>query len=117
MAAGRSARLFSTQSASFSPCSVTGLPQAVFADACSRTIANALPLTSDYRLIQHGERRLELIADCSPAALAHCQAQLMALFARQSIATDRLEWRLTAQAVLPQFDRKRRRIVRRAEEA
>lgn len=59
-------------------------PQAVFADACSRTIANALPLTSDYRLIQRGEHRLELIADCSPAALAHCQAQLIALFARQA---------------------------------
>ncbi|MFU0757141.1 putative F390 synthetase-related protein [Serratia marcescens] len=92
-------------------------PQAVFADACSRTIANALPLSSDYRLIQRGERRLELIADCSPAALAHCQAQLIALFARQGIATERLEWRLTAQAVLPQFDRKRRRIVRQAEVA
>jgi len=92
-------------------------PQAVFADACSRTIANALPLTSDYRLIQRGEQRLELIADCSQAELAHCQAQLIALFARQGIATERLEWRLTTQAVLPQFDRKRRRIVRQAEEA
>ena len=91
-------------------------PQAVFADACSRTIANALPLTSDYRLIQRGEHRLELIADCSPAALAHCRAADRAVRS-PGIATDRLEWRLTAQAVLPQFDRKRRRIVRRAEEA
>ncbi|CAI0694993.1 putative adenylate-forming enzyme [Serratia entomophila] len=89
-------------------------PQVVFADLCSRAIANALPLSCDYRLIQHGERRLQLLADCSTEQLAHCQAQLSALFARQGIAADRLEWQLTTQAVMPQFDSKRRRIIRQA---
>ncbi|WP_413508136.1 F390 synthetase-related protein [Serratia proteamaculans] len=89
-----------------------GQPQVVFADLCSRAIANALPLTSDYRLVQSGERQLQLMADCSEAELAHCQAQLSALFERQGIATAGLEWQLTVQAVMPQFDRKRRRIIR-----
>ncbi|CAI1729626.1 F390 synthetase-related protein [Serratia proteamaculans] len=89
-----------------------GQPQVVFADLCSRAIANALPLTSDYRLVQSGERQLQLMADCSEAELAHCQAQLAALFERQGIATVGLEWQLKVQAVMPQFDRKRRRIIR-----
>ncbi|CAI1595052.1 putative adenylate-forming enzyme [Serratia proteamaculans] len=89
-----------------------GQPQVVFADLCSRAIANVLPLTSDYRLVQSGERQLQLMADCSEAELAHCQAQLAALFERQGIATVGLEWQLKVQAVMPQFDRKRRRIIR-----
>ncbi|MBO1504245.1 CoF synthetase [Serratia proteamaculans] len=89
-----------------------GQPQVVFADLCSRAIANALPLTSDYRLVQSGERQLQLMADCSEAELTHCQAQLSALFERQGIASADLEWQLRVQAVMPQFDRKRRRIIR-----
>lgn len=89
-----------------------GQPQRVFADLCSRAIANALPLTSDYRLIQSGERQLQLIADCSEAELAHCQRQLAALFERHGIDSAGLEWQLSTQAVMPQFDRKRRRITR-----
>lgn len=89
-----------------------GQPQVVFADLCSRAIANALPLISDYRLVQSGERQLQLMADCSEAELAHCQAQLSALFERQGIASADLEWQLMVQAVMPQFDRKRRRIIR-----
>ncbi len=71
-----------------------GRPQRVFADLCSRAIANALPLTSDYRLIQAGERQLQLIADCSEAELANCQGQLAALFERHGIASAGLEWQL-----------------------
>ncbi|CAI1794101.1 F390 synthetase-related protein [Serratia proteamaculans] len=93
-----------------------GQPQVVFADLCSRAIANALPLTSDYRLVQSGERQLQLMADCSEAELAHCQAQLSALFERQGIASADLEWQLRVQAVMPQFDRKRRRIIRQVAE-
>lgn len=89
-----------------------GLPQLVFADLCSRAIANALPLTSDYRLIQSGERQLQLIADCSEAELAQCRLQLSALFERHGIDSAGLEWQLSVQAVMPQFDRKRRRITR-----
>jgi putative adenylate-forming enzyme len=89
-----------------------GQPQRVFADLCSRAIANALPLTSDYRLIQCGVRQLQLIADCSETELANCQRQLAALFERHGIDSAGLEWQLSTQAVMPQFDRKRRRIIR-----
>lgn len=84
----------------------------VFADLCRRVIANALPAVADYRLFQLSGTQLQLIIDGSPADLAHCQAQLVALFEQQGIATERLEWRLQAQAIMPQFDSKRRRIVR-----
>jgi len=87
----------------------------IFADLCSRAIANALPLTSDYRLIQHARRRLQLIADCTQDELAHCQVHLVNVLGEQGIATDLLEWQLTVQAVMPEFDRKRRRIIRLAE--
>ncbi|TQI81021.1 putative adenylate-forming enzyme [Serratia fonticola] len=83
----------------------------IFADLCRRVIANALPAVADYRLLQQG-KTLQLLADCSPATLAHCQQQLVALFEQQGIATEQLEWQLQAQAIMPQFDAKRRRIVR-----
>lgn len=94
--------------------------QRVFADLCRRVIANALPAVADYRLIQQGHQRLQLLADCHPAELANChpaelancQQQLIALFEQQGIATQRLEWQLQTRAIMPQFDAKRRRIVR-----
>lgn len=92
-----------------------GRMQTVFADLCSRAIANALPLTSDYRLIQLSHTRLQLIADCTQTELEHGCKQLVTVFEQQGIATERLEWQLTAQAFMPKFDRKRRRIVRQAE--
>ena len=91
---------------------LSGEVQSVFADVCSRAIARALPLTSDYRLIQTGRDDLQLISDASGEQLIACQQALIALFTRQGIATDRLRWQLTVQALMPQFDRKRRRIIR-----
>ncbi|MDE1167725.1 MAG: CoF synthetase [Pseudomonas sp.] len=89
-----------------------GEKQVIFADLCTRAIANALPLTSDYRLIQQAEHRLQLVADCSRQALAQCHAQLVAVFEHQGIATELLEWELTVQSVMPAFDQKRRRVIR-----
>lgn len=89
-----------------------GRPQRVFADLCSRIIANTLPLTADYRLVQHGERDLELCADGEAAALERCRDALAENFARQGVAVDQLRWRLVSQAVAHPFDRKRRRIMR-----
>ncbi|MBU6958236.1 CoF synthetase [Pseudomonas sp. CVAP len=89
-----------------------GTPQVIFADLCTRAIANALPLTSDYRLIQQTEHRLQLVADCSQQELAQCHAQLVAVLEQQGIATEPLEWQLTVQTVMPAFDQKRRRIIR-----
>ncbi|AHG22107.1 coenzyme F390 synthetase [Chania multitudinisentens RB-25] len=91
-----------------------GEPQRVFADLCRRVIANALPAVADYRLVQHGGNRLQLMADCPAVALEDCQRQLIALFEQQGIAVEQLEWQLQAQAIMPQFDAKRRRIVRLA---
>jgi putative adenylate-forming enzyme len=89
-----------------------GRPQVIFADWCTRAIANTLPLTSDYRLIQRTGLQLHLVADCSRDELAQCHAQLVAALAQQGIATEALEWQLTVQAVMPAFDQKRRRIIR-----
>ncbi|MBA1190114.1 CoF synthetase [Pseudomonas entomophila] len=92
-----------------------GTPRVVFADLCSRALANALPLSSDYRLIQRSMTQLHLIADCTPADIERSRAALAEVFAQQGIATEALDWQLTVQAVMPQFDRKRRRIVREVE--
>lgn len=92
-----------------------GRPRVVFSDLCSRAIANALPLTSDYRLIQHTKTRLQLVADCSRTEIEHCRDTLASVFRQQGIATEHIEWQLTVQAVMPRFDQKRRRIVRQAD--
>ena len=91
---------------------IDGAPRQVFADLCSRIIANALPLEADYRLVQHGARELQLQAACSSTDLAHCREQLQAGFARQGVATEALDWTLLPNAPTPAFDRKRRRILR-----
>lgn len=89
-----------------------GEEQDVFADVCSRAIARTLPLTSDYRLVQSGERDLTLTSDAPEDALIACQQALIALFTQQGIATASLRWQLNVQPLMPQFDRKRRRITR-----
>lgn len=94
-----------------------GTLRVIFADVCSRAIARSLPLASDYRLIQHATDRLELIADASEPQLADCQQALMALFAGQGIATGQLRWQRVSRPLMPQFDRKRRRIIRLVGEA
>jgi putative adenylate-forming enzyme len=94
-----------------------GGAQRVFADLCRRVMSNALPAVADYRLIQQGHQRLQLLANCSPEELANCQQQLNALFEQQGIDTQRLEWQLQTQLIMPRFDAKRRRIVRLTEAA
>lgn len=89
-----------------------GAPRRIFADLCSRIIANALPLASDYRLMQRGPRDLLLIADCAATEIEHCRRQLAAAFADQGIANGQLRWELLSQPIPSGFDRKRRRIIR-----
>ncbi|KAA9000112.1 CoF synthetase [Affinibrenneria salicis] len=93
-----------------------GRPQVIFADLCSRVIANALPLEADYRLVQQGDSRLHLSASCSQAELERCRDSLIRQFARQNIDTGRLQWRLTAAPIAAPFTSKRRRITRLSEE-
>ena len=94
-----------------------GEPQVVFADACSRVLAQHLPLTADYRLEQSGTANLTLMADCDRAVLEQCRAALDALFARQGILPEKLRWTLKAQPLPAHFASKRRRIVRQKGEA
>ena len=94
-----------------------GEPQVVFADACSRVLAQHLPLTADYRLEQRGAATLMLMADCEHAVLEQCRTALNALFSRQGIAPEKLHWTLKAQPVPAHFASKRRRIVRQKGEA
>lgn len=89
-----------------------GESKPVFADLCSRLIANALPLTADYRLTQHGANCLQLTADCPLADIERCRAALVAGFARQGVAVGTLHWQLASQPIVADFRHKRRRIMR-----
>jgi len=83
----------------------------VFADACSRVIAQTLPLTADYRLLQTSGTHLQLIADGDLMQLEQCRDALNQLFTQQGVETEQLVWQLTAQTLPMQFDAKRRRII------
>jgi len=89
-----------------------GQPCQIFADLCSRIIANALPASADYRLVQRGAHALTLMADCAIPELEHCQRQLVDGFAHQGVDTGSLTWQLLSQSISPDFARKRRRIIR-----
>lgn len=88
-----------------------GTAQTVFADPCSRVLAQMLPLTADYRLMQIAAGDLELIADCNQTVLEQCRVALERLFTCQGIDTSRLAWSLVSQTPPTQFDSKRRRII------
>ena len=94
--------------------SAAGGPVAVFADVLTRAFAQALPPDGDYRLVQHGERALQLHAAHDAAGLAALRAHLEQVLGALGVAVDRLEW--TLDSTLPPFDptMKRRRIVRKA---
>ncbi|KHT15423.1 F390 synthetase-related protein [Pectobacterium brasiliense] len=94
-----------------------GEPQTVFADLCSRIIANALPLHADYRLVQQGDAMLHLSAACSLLELEACRDSLSQQFALQGIDVSRLRWQLSAGEIAPEFTQKRRRITRLKESA
>lgn len=90
-----------------------GNPLTIFADYCSRVIANTLPLTSDYRLIQHTDHCIELVGCCSKAQLSQCQQALNDHFIQQGANVEQLTWKLTPVTALPnEFAQKRRRIIR-----
>lgn len=90
-----------------------GKPLTIFADYCSRIIANTLPLTSDYRLIQHTNHFIELIGCCSEQKLIQCQKALITHFTHQGANINLLHWKLTPVNNIPyQFTQKRRRIIR-----
>lgn len=93
-----------------------GKPITIFADYCSRIIANTLPLTCDYRLIQRSSTVFELIGCCESLYLEKLKNQLMKHFEQQGANTEHLSWNINAVNKLPdefnQFLLKRRRIIR-----
>lgn len=91
-----------------------GNVRVIFADLCSRVLATSLPLTADYRLIQQGACTLHLIADCSVRELKASQLALQSMLKKQGVDIHTIVWELESAAVIPQFDSKRRRIIRRA---
>ena len=94
--------------------STAGEPVAVFADVLTRAFAQALPPDGDYRLVQHGERTLQLHAALDVAGLAGLRAHLEQVLQRLGVDIEGLAW--TMDSTLPPFDptMKRRRIVRKA---
>lgn len=94
--------------------SIHGQQLTIFADLCSRVLAISLPLNADYRLTQQGEQTLHLLADCSQEALEITQQALFAMLEKQGVDMQKLHWKLESAAVIPQFDSKRRRIIRQA---
>ncbi len=91
---------------------VDGKPRVIFADLCSRVLANSLPLQCDYRLLQTGAAQLQLLSDCSEEALMASRDALLAVFEQQNVDIASLSWSLEQQALLPDFEHKRRRIIR-----
>ncbi|EMA8637325.1 CoF synthetase [Cronobacter malonaticus] len=89
-----------------------GGERAIFGDLCNRALARVLPFTADYRLIQHGAKRLTLIVEADDAQRAQAQAALIALFEQQGVACSVLRWTLLAQIPQAPAGAKRRRIVR-----
>jgi putative adenylate-forming enzyme len=91
---------------------VNGSPVDVFADGLSRAIAQTLPHTADYRLVQTGPASLTLHVDAPDGQLAQYQAQLNAYLQRLGVATTNLQWQLHAALPATDFSAKRRRITR-----
>ncbi|MEX5382803.1 F390 synthetase-related protein [Cronobacter muytjensii] len=89
-----------------------GGQRVIFGDLCNRALARVLPLTADFRLIQHGEAHLTLMAEADEAQRAAAQSALIALFEQQGVACELLRW--THHASLPPATpgAKRRRILR-----
>jgi putative adenylate-forming enzyme len=92
-----------------------GTPVEVFADGLSRAIAQTLPRTADYWLVQTGPGSLALYVDTPGAPLTQYQADLNAYLQRLGVAAPSLQWELHASLPPTDFSAKRRRIIRHRE--
>lgn len=85
----------------------------LFADVCSRALAQALPLRADYHLVQTDAHTLALSISPADADVAQaCRAHLAAVFMRQGVDMTRVAWHPAPQDMPADFTAKRRRIVR-----
>jgi putative adenylate-forming enzyme len=92
-----------------------GTPVEVFADGLSRALAQTLPRTADYRLVQTGPASLALYVDAPGAPLTQYQAHLSACLQRLGVTAANLQWELHASLPATDFSAKRRRITRHRE--
>jgi putative adenylate-forming enzyme len=81
-----------------------------FADVLSRALAQVLPLSADYSLVQDGPESLVLSADVAEHDLGLASEHLDSVLAALGADTDRLAWRLIAAAPAADLTAKRRRI-------
>jgi phenylacetate-coenzyme A ligase PaaK-like adenylate-forming protein len=86
----------------------------IFADGISRVIAQCLPISADYRLIQTGAESLSLHVLATSAETERCREQLNRHLARQGVDIARLRWCSSNTMPRADFTVKRRRIVRQA---
>ncbi|MFM9899920.1 MAG: F390 synthetase-related protein [Polaromonas sp.] len=84
----------------------------VFSDVLSRALAQVLPLTADYRLVQDGPALLHLHADLALPELARVQRHLQATLQALGVHTAALRWALHQDLAAFEPTRKRRRIYR-----
>jgi putative adenylate-forming enzyme len=90
--------------------------QIIFADVCNRILANTLPLSADYRLVQHSATALHLQSDCLQPEIEQAKHQLEQHFAKQGVDISRLQWTLQAETIAQDFMHKKRRILRQLED-
>lgn len=87
----------------------------LFADVCSRALAQTLPLHADYRLVQTDAQTLALSIHPADADIVRaCQTHLADVFACQGVDMTRVTWHPAPQDIATDFTTKRRRIVRLA---
>lgn len=81
-----------------------------FADVLSRALAQVLPLSADYTLVQDGPDSLVLTADVAEHDLGLASEHLDSVLDALGADTHRLAWRLVASAPATDLTAKRRRI-------
>lgn len=96
------------------PSFATSPPVTVFADAVSRVIAQHLPVSVEYELVQSGSRELALVAPADVHDLERTKAALEALFKDYGVDVAALNWSLKSEATADATPGavKRRRIRR-----
>lgn len=83
----------------------------VFADLCSRALAQILPIEADYRLIHTHDQKITLLANTELEVLKKCQTHLEQVFIKQGVDIKKLVWSLETSLPEADYTNKRRRII------
>lgn len=93
-----------------------GRPVTVFADAVSRVLAQVLPATADYELLQTSSLTLTLKGTCPLSSLVSAGAELGNLFSRYGIDSSGLSWTFESGTQFEWQPHVKRRRIRRISE-